>query len=130
MNFNELTVQVARRILQGVIPSERIGQMRIFEALAEQFVDCAELILLYKFYTFKRLLLEGETRQAVQRLHELFIDNSSPTEFHLVIFEEMVQILAKFQRPLVGLDALAPENMVRFPNIKKSSNFAFSLFPD
>ncbi|KAL3077243.1 hypothetical protein niasHS_013232 [Heterodera schachtii] len=112
MSSNELTVNVSRRILEGAISPDRIGQMRIFEALDDQFVNCSELVLLYKFYTFKRLLLEGELRQAVHILHELFIDNSSPVEFHAVLFEEMIRILCSFQQPLVGLDVLNPEEMI------------------
>uniref|UniRef100_A0A914HU42 Nuclear pore complex protein Nup85 n=1 Tax=Globodera rostochiensis TaxID=31243 RepID=A0A914HU42_GLORO len=110
MGSNELTIHVSRRILEGAISSDRIGQMRIFEALDDKFLNCSELILLYKFYTFKRLLVEGELRQAVHILHELFIDNSSPMEFHAVLFEEMIRILCSFQQPLIGLDALNPDS--------------------
>uniref|UniRef100_A0A183C9I0 Nuclear pore complex protein Nup85 n=1 Tax=Globodera pallida TaxID=36090 RepID=A0A183C9I0_GLOPA len=104
MSSNELTIHVSRRILEGAISSDRIGQMRVFEALDDKFLNCSELILLYKFYTFKRLVVEGELRQAVHILHELFIDNSSPMEFHAVLFEEMIRILCSFQQPLIGLD--------------------------
>lgn len=113
MENNDLAVQVARQILQGAIPAARIGQMRIFESMAEQFVSAAELVLLYKFYTFRRRLFDGELRQAIQLLHELFLDNSSPIEFHVVLCEEMLRILATFQRPLVGPDAITePINVI------------------
>jgi hypothetical protein len=84
--------------------------MRIFESLADQFVDCAEFVLLYKFYTFKRHLIEGDLRQAVQILHELFLDNSSPTEFCIVLVQELCRILVTFQRPLIGADAIESQS--------------------
>lgn len=98
--------------------------MHVFDALSEQFVDCAELVLLYKFYTFKHRLLAGELRQAVQHLHELFVDNSSPAEFHVVLFEEMIRVLSTSQQPLVGLDVLEDSaiDMVRHLVYKCQSN--------
>lgn len=118
---NELAAQVARRILQGAIPASRIGKMRIFDSMAEQFMESAELVLLYKFYTFKRYLADGELRQAAQLLHELFLDNSSPTEFHVTLCQELVHMLGTFQQhspisqhqSVPGLERDAVQNVFR-----------------
>ncbi|KAL7076009.1 hypothetical protein ACQ4LE_004267 [Meloidogyne hapla] len=107
-NRHSLAAHVAKRILQGAIQSSKIGQMRIFESMADQFVDCSELVLLYKFYTFKRRLSEGELRQAIQLLHELFVDNSSPIEFHVTLGEETARLLAAFQQELLSTEAFDP----------------------
>lgn len=68
--------------------------MRIFDAMSDAFLVSPELILLYKFYTFKRHLYRGELREAMVDLHQLFVDNSSPPEFHAVLFDEMIKILS------------------------------------
>ena len=95
-NSTDLQSNVARKVLLSVSP-ERIGKMRVFNALAEQFITSPELILLYKFYLLKRHLANGELRQATGLLHELFIDNCSPLEFHAILFDEMIKILAIFR---------------------------------
>uniref|UniRef100_A0A914KYR5 Nuclear pore complex protein Nup85 n=1 Tax=Meloidogyne incognita TaxID=6306 RepID=A0A914KYR5_MELIC len=111
-NRNSLAAHVAKRILQGAIPSSKIGQMRIFESMADQFVDCSELVLLYKFYTFKRRLCEGNLRQAIQLLHELFIDNSSPIEFHVTLAEETARLLNAFQQELLSTEPFDPATRI------------------
>uniref|UniRef100_A0A914L1J7 Nuclear pore complex protein Nup85 n=1 Tax=Meloidogyne incognita TaxID=6306 RepID=A0A914L1J7_MELIC len=111
-NRNYLAAHVAKRILQGAIPSAKIGQMRIFESMADQFVDCSELVLLYKFYTFKRRLCEGNLRQAIQLLHELFIDNSSPIEFHVTLAEETARLLNAFQQELLSTEPFDPATRI------------------
>ena len=113
-NRNSLAAHVAKRILQGAIPSSKIGQMRIFESMADQFVDCSELVLLYKFYTFKRRLCEGNLRQAIQLLHELFIDNSSPIEFHVTLAEETARLLNAFQQELLSTEPFDPATVREF----------------
>ncbi|KAI1728608.1 nup85 nucleoporin domain-containing protein [Ditylenchus destructor] len=77
----ELISHVARKLLVHSSP-EQISQMRIFDAMSDAFLVSPELILLYKFYTFKRHLYRGELREAMVDLHQLFVDNSSPPEFH------------------------------------------------
>ena len=75
----ELQSHVARQILLNV-SSEQIGQMRIFDALAEEFLTSPELVLLFKFYTFKHQLFRGKLNRAITLLHELFMDSCSPIE--------------------------------------------------
>jgi len=92
-DLKDLQSQVARKVLLNV-SSERIGQMRVFDALSEQFIASPELIILYKFYLFKKHLTNGELRLATGLLHELFVDNYCPLEFHAILFDEMIKLLA------------------------------------
>lgn len=93
----ELISHVARRIFIEV-RVERIARMRLFDALSEAFLVTPELVLLYKFYNYKRQQMEGHLAEAVDLLHELFVDNSTPVEFHVVLFEEMIRMLNTNER--------------------------------
>lgn len=122
-NRYSLAAHVAKKILQGSINSIKIGQMRIFESMADQFVDCSELVLLYKFYTFKRRLSEGELRQAIHLLHELFIDNSSPIEFHVTLAEEAARLLGAFQQELISTEAIDPNTVSKLIYFETENSF-------
>lgn len=89
----ELIGMISQKVLCEAKP-DRIVQMQIFDAMSDKFLVTRELILLYKFYTMKRHQFRGELREAVNILHELFVDNISPEEFHVVLFDEMLKLLS------------------------------------
>uniref|UniRef100_A0A915D111 Nuclear pore complex protein Nup85 n=1 Tax=Ditylenchus dipsaci TaxID=166011 RepID=A0A915D111_9BILA len=121
---HELIDQVSHKVLINADP-ECIAQMRIFDAMSDTFLTTPELVLLYKFYTFKRHAVRGELKEAVADLHQLFIDNSSPAEFHAILFEEMIKMLSATLGNGYGGD-------IQLPNLDKNAILdmfrAISLF--
>lgn len=110
----ELIGTVSQKVLCEAKP-DQIVQMRIFDAMSDKFLVTRELILLYKFYTMKRHQYRGELRDAVDILYQLFVDNISPEEFHVVLFDEMLKLLsACTPYGLLGGGNNIPKNIVIF----------------
>lgn len=75
----------------------------MFESLAVEFLGAPELLLLFKFYRYRRLCAGGELGQAVKLLHELFVEGAGgggwapPLRFHATLCREMCRLLATAQ---------------------------------
>jgi hypothetical protein len=67
--------------------------MRIFDAMAEQFYTYPSLLLLQRFYEFRRSLSNGQAAEAVARIHELITSGIAPIGFQLVLFDQMTKLL-------------------------------------
>lgn len=110
----ELIGVVSQKVLCEAKPNQ-IVQMRIFDAMSDKFLVTRELILLYKFYTMKRYQFRGDLREAVNILYELFVDNISPEEFHVILFDEMLKLLSTcIPYGLMGGGGSIPKNIVNF----------------
>lgn len=70
-----------------------ISQMRIFDAMAEQFYQYPSLLLLQRFYEFRRCLLQGQASEAATRIHELVTAGIAPIGFQVVLFDQMTKLL-------------------------------------
>lgn len=91
----ELISHVAHKVLYYSGASE-IAQMRIFDSISESFLITPELLILWKFYNYKRCTLNGKLKEAITILHDLFIDNSAPDSFFVTLLHEMLRLLSTF----------------------------------
>lgn len=91
----ELISQVAHKVLYYSEASE-IAQMRIFDSISESFLITPELLILWKFYNYKKCTLHGQLKEAITILHDLFIDNSAPDNFFVTLLHEMLRLLSTF----------------------------------
>lgn len=67
--------------------------MRIFDAMAEQFYRYPNLLLLQRFYEFRRCLSQGQIMEASTRIHELVTSGIAPVGFQLVLFDQIAKLL-------------------------------------
>lgn len=91
-NLPELINLVSNKLL-SVSSAESISTMRIFDAMAEQFYTYPSLLLLQRFYEFRRSLSNGQAAEAVARIHELITSGIAPIGFQLVLFDQMTKLL-------------------------------------
>lgn len=91
----ELISQVATKVLYYSNASE-IAQMRIFDSISESFLITPELLILWKFYNYKKFILLGQLKEGISILQDLFIDNNAPDNFFITLLHEMLRLLSTF----------------------------------
>lgn len=88
----DLINHVSSKILHE-LSAEGISQLRIFDATSEVFLKFPNLLLLQRFYHFRRCLLNGQASEAATRLYELVRYGMAPLPFQMVLFDQMTKLL-------------------------------------
>lgn len=91
-NLPEMINAVSGKLL-STSSAEAISEMRIFDAMAEQFHHYPGLLLLQRFYEFRRCLTRGQASEAATRIHELVTSGIAPIGFQIVLFDQMAKLL-------------------------------------
>lgn len=78
--------------------------MRIFDAMSEMFYRYPGLLLLQRFYEFRRCLSQGHALEAASRIHELVTSGIAPIKFQVVLFDQMAKLLDASEFIKVNLD--------------------------
>ncbi|KAI6184491.1 Nuclear pore complex protein Nup85 [Aphelenchoides bicaudatus] len=104
----ELINLVSSKLLL-VSSAEEISNMRIFDAMDEAFYTYPILLLLQRFYEFRRCLSNGQAPEAVARIHELITSGIAPINFQLVLFDQMTKLLDSSE--FIQAPQLDPESL-------------------
>ncbi|KAI6234128.1 Nuclear pore complex protein Nup85 [Aphelenchoides fujianensis] len=65
--------------------AEAISQLRIFDAASAAFLNYPNLLLLQRFYQFRRFLVQGQASEAAGKLYELVTCGMAPIAFQIAI---------------------------------------------
>ncbi|CAD5211684.1 unnamed protein product [Bursaphelenchus okinawaensis] len=107
----DLIEEVSNVLLQHVT-AETITNLRIFDAPVDTFYQYPILMLLQRFYQFRRCLLDGQAQEAATRLYELVRFGTAPIHFQLVLFDQMSKLLDPTSSEFLDLPQLNHDSIM------------------
>ncbi|KAI6193986.1 Rab11-binding and Nucleoporin domain containing protein [Aphelenchoides besseyi] len=90
--LSDLINLVSNKML-STFNAEAISQLRIFDATSTMFLNYPNLLLLQRFYQFRRFLVQGQASEAAGKLYELVTSGMAPIAFQVVLFDQMTKLL-------------------------------------
>ncbi|KAI6201201.1 Nuclear pore complex protein Nup85 [Aphelenchoides besseyi] len=81
--LSDLINLVSNKML-STFNAEAISQLRIFDATSTMFLNYPNLLLLQRFYQFRRFLVQGQASGAAGKLYELVTSGMAPIAFQVV----------------------------------------------
>ncbi|CAD5216137.1 unnamed protein product [Bursaphelenchus xylophilus] len=108
---NELIEEVSNLLLENVT-ADSVTNLRIFDAPPDAFYQYPTLMLLQRFYQFRRCLLDGQAKEAATRLYELVRFGTAPIHFQLILFDQMSKLLDPAANEFLDLPQLNQESIM------------------
>ena len=91
----DLIDDIAQQILEN-LDGDQFENMRIFDSLSDRFLVTPDLLVISKFYNYKKKINEGDLFAGISIIHELLLSNSPPDRFFLTVLQEASRLLNVF----------------------------------